>query len=78
MEFCASSTGSLSLSRCQLFEAGFPPEFLHLNDPGCKGIFENGRVLFQFDNEGHVCGTTLTVMHGSLSFLTNVTSDDVF
>ncbi|XP_058618388.1 uncharacterized protein si:dkey-9l20.3 [Onychostoma macrolepis] len=60
MEFCASSTGTISLSRCQLFEAGFPPEILHLNDPSCKGISENGRVLFHFDNEGHMCGTTLT------------------
>uniref|UniRef100_A0A8C1BVE1 NIDO domain-containing protein n=1 Tax=Cyprinus carpio carpio TaxID=630221 RepID=A0A8C1BVE1_CYPCA len=58
-QFCDSSTGSLSLSRCQLFESGFPPEILHLNDPSCKGISENGRVLFHFDNEGHVCGTTL-------------------
>ncbi|XP_016406132.1 alpha-tectorin-like [Sinocyclocheilus rhinocerous] len=60
MEFCASSTGSLSLSRCQLFESGFPPEIVHLNDPSCKGISENGRVLFHFDKEGHACGTTLT------------------
>lgn len=67
-QFCDSSTGSLSLSRCQLFESGFPPEILHLNDPSCKGISENGRVLFHFDNEGHVCGTTLMVMHSSLSF----------
>ncbi|XP_026054844.1 uncharacterized protein LOC113040855 [Carassius auratus] len=58
-QFCDSSTSSLSLSRCQLFESGFPPEILHLNDPSCKGISENGRVLFHFDNDGHVCGTTL-------------------
>ncbi|KAK2885958.1 hypothetical protein Q8A67_016795 [Cirrhinus molitorella] len=60
MEFCAGSTGTISLSRCQLFESGFPPEILHLNDPNCKGISENGRVLFHFDNEGHVCGSTLS------------------
>ncbi|RXN33577.1 nidogen and EGF-like domain-containing [Labeo rohita] len=60
LEFCASSTGTISLSSCQLFESGFPPEILHLNDPSCKGVSENGRVLFHFDNEGHVCGTTLS------------------
>ncbi|XP_051746350.1 uromodulin-like isoform X4 [Ctenopharyngodon idella] len=60
VESCASSTGSISLSRCQLFESGFYPETLHLNDPSCKGTLENGRLLFYFDNEGHICGTTLT------------------
>jgi len=63
-EFCASSTGTLSLSRCQLFESEFRPEFLHLNDPNCKGTIEDGRVLFHFDNELHICGTTLSVMLG--------------
>ncbi|KAL1249536.1 hypothetical protein QQF64_020541 [Cirrhinus molitorella] len=60
MEFCASSTGTMSLSRCQLFESDFPLEILHLNDKNCTGTLENGRVQFHFDNEGHVCGTTLT------------------
>uniref|UniRef100_A0A9J8CPI1 Uncharacterized protein n=1 Tax=Cyprinus carpio carpio TaxID=630221 RepID=A0A9J8CPI1_CYPCA len=60
LETCASSTGFISLSRCQLFESGFHPENLHLNDPSCKGTLENGRLLFYFDNEGHICGTTLT------------------
>ncbi|KAI7789839.1 hypothetical protein IRJ41_011103 [Triplophysa rosa] len=32
-ETCESSSGSLSLSRCQLFEAGFSAHVLHLNDP---------------------------------------------
>ncbi|ROI24880.1 Alpha-tectorin [Anabarilius grahami] len=59
VESCASSTGSLSLSRCQLFESGFPPETLHLNDPSCQGTLEDGRLVFQFDNEGHICGTIL-------------------
>ncbi|ROL52181.1 Sushi, nidogen and EGF-like domain-containing protein 1, partial [Anabarilius grahami] len=59
-EFCSSSTGTISLSRCQLFESYFPPEFLHLNDPNCTGTVEDGRVLFHFDNEGHICGTTLS------------------
>lgn len=57
-----SSSGSMSLSRCQLFEFGFSPEMLHLNDMSCTGSVDNGRVLFHFDNEGNVCGTNLTVM----------------
>ncbi|XP_058629576.1 alpha-tectorin-like [Onychostoma macrolepis] len=59
VESCASSTGSMSLSRCQLFESGFRPEHLHLNDPSCKGTLENDRLVFHFDNEDHLCGTTL-------------------
>ncbi|XP_026072663.1 alpha-tectorin-like [Carassius auratus] len=60
VESCASSTGSISLSRCQLFESGFSAETLHLNDPSCRGTLEDGRLLFNFDNEDHICGTTLT------------------
>uniref|UniRef100_A0A8C1NAN1 Alpha-tectorin n=1 Tax=Cyprinus carpio TaxID=7962 RepID=A0A8C1NAN1_CYPCA len=60
VESCASSTGSISLSRCQLFESGFSTETLHLNDPSCRGTLEDGRLLFNFDNEDHICGTTLT------------------
>ncbi|XP_016407500.1 alpha-tectorin-like [Sinocyclocheilus rhinocerous] len=59
VESCASSTGSMSLSRCQLFESGFRSENLHLNDPGCRGTLENGRLVFHFDNEDYICGTTL-------------------
>ncbi|CAM4683270.1 unnamed protein product [Leuciscus chuanchicus] len=59
-EFCASSTGTMSLSRCQLFESDFPPEILHLNDPNCTGTVKDGRVLFHFDNKDHICGTTLS------------------
>uniref|UniRef100_A0A673NK35 ZP domain-containing protein n=1 Tax=Sinocyclocheilus rhinocerous TaxID=307959 RepID=A0A673NK35_9TELE len=58
-ETCESSSGSLSVSRCQLFEAGFPADVLHLNDPSCKGMVRNGRVEFHFDNDEHVCGTNL-------------------
>ncbi len=60
-ETCESSSGSMSVSRCQLFEAGFPAGFLHLNDPSCKGTIRNGRVEFHFDNEEHICGTNLLV-----------------
>ncbi|XP_051769723.1 uncharacterized protein LOC127523252 isoform X2 [Ctenopharyngodon idella] len=58
-ETCESSSGSLSVSRCQLFEAGFPADVLHLNDPSCKGTVRNGRVEFHFDNDEHICGTNL-------------------
>ncbi|KAI7796894.1 hypothetical protein IRJ41_008840 [Triplophysa rosa] len=58
-ETCESSSGSLSLSRCQLFEAGFSAHVLHLNDPGCRGTIQNGRVQFHFDNNYQICGTNL-------------------
>ncbi|XP_077065364.1 alpha-tectorin-like isoform X1 [Siphateles boraxobius] len=58
-ETCESSSGSMSVSRCQLFEAGFPADVLHLNDPSCKGTVRNGRVEFHFDNDEHICGTNL-------------------
>ncbi|KAL1264814.1 hypothetical protein QQF64_005169 [Cirrhinus molitorella] len=58
-ETCQSSSGSMSVSRCQLFEAGFPADALHLNDPSCKGTVRNGRVEFHFDNNEHICGTSL-------------------
>ncbi|XP_073723308.1 uncharacterized protein [Misgurnus anguillicaudatus] len=58
-ETCESSTGSISISRCQLFEAGYSAHGLHLNDPSCRGIIQNGRVEFSFDNNGHTCGTNL-------------------
>ncbi|XP_067305524.1 uncharacterized protein [Pseudorasbora parva] len=56
-ETCESSSGSMSVSRCQLFEAGFPADVLHLNDPSCKGTVRNGRVEFNFGNDEHICGT---------------------
>ncbi|XP_073684898.1 uncharacterized protein [Garra rufa] len=58
-ETCESSSGSMSVSRCQLFEAGFSADVLHLNDPSCKGTVHNGRVEFHFDNDEHICGTNL-------------------
>ncbi|CAM4711693.1 unnamed protein product [Leuciscus chuanchicus] len=59
IETCESISGSMSLSRCQLFEAGFPSDILHLNDPNCRGTVRNGRVEFYFDNNDHICGTSL-------------------
>ncbi|XP_001344844.5 uncharacterized protein [Danio rerio] len=63
-ETCESSSVSMSVSRCQLFEAGFSAEHLHLNDPSCRGTVQNGRVEFNFDNDQHICGTNL-VANGS-------------
>ncbi|XP_036420917.1 uncharacterized protein LOC118804532 [Colossoma macropomum] len=59
-ETCESSSGTMSLSRCQLFEAGFPANVLHLSDPSCNGTLQNGRLVFHFDNDDHICGTNLT------------------
>ncbi|XP_063074849.1 IgGFc-binding protein-like [Engraulis encrasicolus] len=60
MEQCSSSTGTMSLSRCQLFEAGFSADALHLNDPSCNGTLQDGRLEFFFNNDNHICGTSLT------------------
>ncbi|XP_022525156.2 alpha-tectorin-like [Astyanax mexicanus] len=57
--YCNSSSGVLSLSRCELFEAGFPSDFLHLNDPSCGGDIQDDRVVFTFDNKFRICGTTM-------------------
>ncbi|XP_068080923.2 uncharacterized protein si:ch73-181m17.1 isoform X2 [Danio rerio] len=59
-ETCENSHGSISLSRCQLFDAGFPSDILHLNDPSCRGTVRDGQVEFYFDNNEHICGTSLT------------------
>ncbi|XP_048869418.1 alpha-tectorin-like [Brienomyrus brachyistius] len=59
-ETCFSSSGTMSLSRCQLFEAGFPANILHLNDINCTAILQDGRLVFQFDNDGNKCGTIIT------------------
>ncbi|KAI4899396.1 hypothetical protein NFI96_017007, partial [Prochilodus magdalenae] len=59
-ETCESSSGTMSLSRCQLFEAGFPTNVLHLSDPSCHATLQNGRLVFHFDNDEHICGTNLT------------------
>ncbi|KAL7869989.1 hypothetical protein AOLI_G00139770 [Acnodon oligacanthus] len=58
-ESCVGTTRSVSVSRCQLFEAGFPAEVLHLNDPSCRGLAQNGRVTFRLDNS--TCGSILEV-----------------
>lgn len=62
-ETCSGSAGSLSLSRCQLFEAGYTADSLHLNDPNCKGRLQGDRLVFSFDSNANMCGTTLTVLN---------------
>uniref|UniRef100_A0A4W4GKS9 ZP domain-containing protein n=1 Tax=Electrophorus electricus TaxID=8005 RepID=A0A4W4GKS9_ELEEL len=59
IEVCEGSSGSISLSLCQLFESGFSGNSLHLNDPSCRGTVQNGRLVFYFDNDDHICGTNL-------------------
>lgn len=61
-EICESSSGTMSLSHCQLFEAGFLASNLHLHDPSCNGTVHDGRLVFHFDNDDHICGTNLTVL----------------
>ncbi|XP_059181151.1 IgGFc-binding protein-like [Centropristis striata] len=56
---CANSSGTLSLSRCQLFEAGFHPSALHLRDDSCNGTIQDGRLVFHFNNDDQLCGTVL-------------------
>ncbi|KAL7857411.1 hypothetical protein SRHO_G00163100 [Serrasalmus rhombeus] len=58
-ESCDGTNRSVSVSRCQLFEAGFPAEVLHLNDPSCKGVAQDGRLVFHFDD--NTCGSILEV-----------------
>uniref|UniRef100_A0A8C6PMK8 ZP domain-containing protein n=1 Tax=Nothobranchius furzeri TaxID=105023 RepID=A0A8C6PMK8_NOTFU len=53
------SSGTMSVSRCQLFEAGFHSSNLHLKDDTCNGTIQNGRLIFRFDNDDHLCGTVL-------------------
>ncbi|KAA0724884.1 Uromodulin Tamm-Horsfall urinary glycoprotein [Triplophysa tibetana] len=65
---CESSSGSISLSRCQLFEAGYSAHVLHLNEPSCRGTIQNGRVHFHFDNNYQICGTSLRPM-AHISFM---------
>ncbi|KAM4623712.1 alpha-tectorin-like [Polymixia lowei] len=56
---CVSSSGNMSVSRCQLFEAGFHPDALHLQDSSCNGTLRDGRLEFHFDNDAQLCGTVL-------------------
>ncbi|KAI4890925.1 hypothetical protein NFI96_021550 [Prochilodus magdalenae] len=64
-ETCESSSGTMSLSRCQLFEAGFPTNVLHLSDPSCNGTLQNGRLVFHFDNDEHILSNTCLQANGT-------------
>ncbi|KAL7870024.1 hypothetical protein AOLI_G00140120 [Acnodon oligacanthus] len=59
LQSCSGSIFELSLSRCQLFEAGLNITSLHLNDPSCTGVILRDRVFFYFDHDEQVCGTTI-------------------
>ncbi|XP_058262652.1 pancreatic secretory granule membrane major glycoprotein GP2-like isoform X2 [Hemibagrus wyckioides] len=72
IETCSGSTGSLSLSRCQLFEAGYSADVLHLNDPSCKGEVQNNRLVFKYDSNASLCGTTLENNGTHVIFKNNV------
>ncbi|XP_059181102.1 alpha-tectorin-like [Centropristis striata] len=56
---CVSSSGTMSVSRCQLFEAGFHSSTLHLRDDSCNGTIQDGRLVFHFNNGDQLCGTVL-------------------
>ncbi|XP_047673306.1 uncharacterized protein LOC113662188 isoform X2 [Tachysurus fulvidraco] len=75
-ETCSGSNGSLSLSRCQLFEAGYSADVLHLNDLNCKGEIENNRLVFKFDSYANTCGTTLENNATHIIFKNNVLSSN--
>ncbi|XP_053722445.1 IgGFc-binding protein-like [Synchiropus splendidus] len=56
---CDSSSGTMSVSRCQLFEAGYHSSSLHLRDASCNGTIQDGRLVFNYNNDDQICGTTL-------------------
>lgn len=51
----------MSVSRCQLFEAGFHFSALHLQEASCKGRLQDGRLVFHYNNDDQICGTVLRV-----------------
>ena len=69
---CVSSSGNMSLSRCQLFEAGLHSSALHLQDETCKGTLQDGQLVFHFDNDEHLCGTVLRVLSDSDIFYQSI------
>ncbi|KAK3559691.1 hypothetical protein QTP86_017678, partial [Hemibagrus guttatus] len=76
IETCSDSSGSLSLSRCQLFEAGYSANVLHLNDRSCKGEIQNNRLVFKFDSDANMCGTTLEHNKTHIIFKNNAGTTD--
>ncbi|XP_053541381.1 alpha-tectorin isoform X4 [Ictalurus punctatus] len=72
IETCSGSTGSLSLSRCKLFEDGYSADNLHMNDQNCKGELQDNRLVFSFDSDVNTCGTTLKNNDTHVIFSNNV------
>ncbi|XP_046710253.1 uromodulin-like [Silurus meridionalis] len=72
IETCSGSTGSLSLSRCQLFEAGYSIDTLHLNNPRCKGTLKEGSLVFSFDSHDKICNTSLQNNGTHIIFMNSV------
>ncbi|XP_028332624.1 alpha-tectorin isoform X2 [Gouania willdenowi] len=56
---CESSSGTISVSRCQLFEEGFPSDVLHLRDDSCNATIQDDQLVFHFNNDDQLCGTVL-------------------
>uniref|UniRef100_A0A8C4T620 Alpha-tectorin-like n=1 Tax=Erpetoichthys calabaricus TaxID=27687 RepID=A0A8C4T620_ERPCA len=77
---CQGGSGSLSLSRCLLFEDGLVARDLHMNDPNCTGAIVDGRVEFNFDSLGNQCGTTLTMNSTHFVYRNSIvgSADDVY
>lgn len=73
---CVSSSGTMSISRCQLFEAGFHSSALHLKDHSCNGTLQDGRLVFHFDNDNRLCGTALR-SNGTHFMYENIIQGDV-
>ncbi|KAM9462841.1 pancreatic secretory granule membrane major glycoprotein GP2-like [Clarias gariepinus] len=72
IETCSGGAGSLSLSRCQLFEQGYSADVLHLNNRACGGELQHDRLVFSFDSNAHLCGTTLENNRTHIIFENNV------
>ncbi|XP_062860047.1 pancreatic secretory granule membrane major glycoprotein GP2-like [Trichomycterus rosablanca] len=74
IETCYGSSGSLSLSRCQLFDAGYSG-MLHLNDPACQGVIEGNRIVFSYDSLD-LCGTVVETNTTHLIYKNSAGSTD--
>ncbi|KAF4084623.1 hypothetical protein AMELA_G00108200 [Ameiurus melas] len=76
VETCSGSNGSLSLSRCELFEDGYSADNLHMNDANCKGELQDNRLVFSFDSNVNTCGTTLENNSTHIIFKNSVGTTD--
>ncbi|XP_026018809.1 alpha-tectorin-like [Astatotilapia calliptera] len=72
---CVGRSGTISLSRCQLFEAGFHSDALHLRDESCNGTLEEGRLVFHFNNDDQLCGTMLRSNGTHFSYENTISGD---